>query len=85
MFLNRVTYFPDSPSCIVVVDTSRDTLAPLGKPFSSPLTHASSPTVKVFPTKLSASGTQVSVNTFTFLAFVDTLCRTVVKNFAPSR
>ena len=63
-FFNRVTYFPDCPSCIVVVDTSRDTLAPLGKPFSSPLTHASSPTVKVFPTKLSASGTEVCVNTF---------------------
>ena len=67
MFLNRVIHFPDSPSCIVVVDTSRDTLAPLGKPFSSPLTHASSPTVKVFPTKLSASGTEVCVNTFFFL------------------
>ena len=55
MFLHRVIYIPDSPSCIVVVDTSRDTLAPLGKPFSSPLTHASSSMVKVFPTKLSAS------------------------------
>ena len=51
-FWIRVIYFP---SCIVVVDTSRDTLAPRGKPFSSPLTHASSPMVKVFPTKLSAS------------------------------
>ena len=66
-FLNRSIYFPDCLSCIVVVDTSRDTLAPLGKPFSSPLTHASSPTVKVFPTKLSASGTEVCVNTFFFL------------------
>ena len=68
MFLNRILNIPDCPSCIVVVDTSRDTLAPLGKPFSSPLTHASSPTVKVFPTKLSAAaGTEVSVNTFFFL------------------
>ena len=65
MFLNRILNIPDCPSCIVVVDTSRDTLAPLGKPFSSPLTHASSPTVKVFPTKLAASGT-VTVNTFFF-------------------